>query len=126
MRKQYYFRPSGNGCFDAWDVDRLVELSKDLRVTQRALSSIPELDTVHWIGADGQPTTVRQFVGHMRLVNEVDPSYPVILGSEGQLMDGMHRVARALLEGRTTVHAVQFESPLEPDYHDVRPEELPH
>ena len=65
-------------------------------------------------------------VRHMELVNEADLSYPVILGTEGQVMDGMHRVARCLLEGRDVVSAVQFVEQPEPDHHNVRPEDLPY
>jgi hypothetical protein len=39
-------------------------------------------------------------------------------------MDGMHRVAKALLEGRSTVRAVQFAEQPDPDHRNVRPEEL--
>jgi hypothetical protein len=67
---------------------------------------------------------VREFVEHMRLVLDVDPAYPVILGSDGRLMDGMHRVARVLLEGRTTVPAVRFEVDPEPDFRDTHPDDL--
>lgn len=35
-------------------------------------------------------------------------SFPVILGPDGRVMDGMHRIARAMLEGRTEVSAVRF------------------
>jgi hypothetical protein len=125
MRKQYYFRPSDEG-FDAWDGDHLIELAASLPVTEVPLTSIRELDTVHWFGADGAPYTVRVLVRHMELVNRADISYPVILGSEGQVMDGMHRVARCLLEGRTTVPAVQFVVQPEPDHKNVKPEDLPY
>jgi hypothetical protein len=127
MRKQYYFVPSKNGDgFDAWDVDRLVELSSGLPVKQVLVDSIGELDTVHWFSADGTPFTVRVVVRHMQLVNEVDPSYPIILGSGGQVMDGMHRVARALLEGRSTIAAVQFEDHPAPNFRNVHPNDLPY
>ena len=125
MRKQYYFRPSDHG-FDAWDVDHLIELLADLPVTEVPLTSIRELDTVHWFGADGAPYTVRVLVRHMELVNQADLAYPVILGTEGQVMDGMHRVARCLLEGRATVPAVQFVAQPEPDHRNVDPEDLPY
>ncbi|MGO9557692.1 MAG: hypothetical protein ACLPYW_01230 [Acidimicrobiales bacterium] len=125
MRKQYYFRPSDDG-FDAWDVDHLIELSADLPVNEVPLTSIRELDTVHWFDADGAPWTVRVIVRHMELVNEVDLSYPVILGTEGQVMDGMHRVARCLLEGRAVVSAVQFVEQPAPDHKNVRPQDLPY
>jgi hypothetical protein len=123
VRKQYYFKPTDCG-YDAWDVARLIELSADLPVKQVPLTSIRELDTVHWFGADGSPTTVRILVRHMQLLNEVDLSHPIIIGAEGQIMDGMHRVARSLLEGRITVAAVQFDEQPEPDYRDVQPGDL--
>lgn len=52
--------------------------------------------------------------------------YPIILGFDGRVMDGMHRVARALLEGRTTIKAVQFEDHPEPDYRNCHPDDLPY
>jgi hypothetical protein len=124
VRKQYFFRPSENG-FDAWDVAHLIELSAHLPVKELPLSSVRELDTVYWFGADGSPATVRILVRHMELVNDVDLSFPVILGSDGEVMDGMHRVARCLLDGRETVSVVQFLEQPEPDYTNIRPEDLP-
>ena len=41
-------------------------------------------------------------------------------------MDGMHRVVRALLEGRATISAVQFEVHPDPDLRNCRPDELPY
>jgi hypothetical protein len=123
VRKQYYFRPSDDG-FDAWDVTHLIELSANLPVKEAPLTSIRELDSVYWFGADGSPSTVRILVRHMQLVLDVDLSYPVILGSDGSVMDGMHRVARCLLEGRLTVPAVQFLEQPEPDHTNVRPQDL--
>jgi hypothetical protein len=125
MRKQYYFVPSETGDgFDAWDVDELVTLSSDFPVNQVEVASIKELDTAHWFSADGSPFTVRVLVRHMQLVNEVDPSYPIILGSDGQVMDGMHRVARAVLEGRSTIAAVQFVNHPAPHFRNVHPNDL--
>jgi hypothetical protein len=65
-------------------------------------------------------------VDHVRLIEEVDLSHPIILGFDGRVMDGMHRVAKALLRGRTKIRAVQFETALEPDYRNCRPEDLPY
>ena len=36
----------------------------------------------------------------------------------------MHRIARALLEGRPAIAARRFPRPLPPDHRDVRPDEL--
>ncbi len=124
MRKQYHFWP-GNRGLDAWDVDRLIELSAALRVEEVALEDIPEIDSVYWFDESEVPT-VRKVVEHFRLVREVDPSYPIILGPDNRVMDGMHRVARALLEGRNTIKAVRFGEAPEPDYRGCLPDELPY
>jgi hypothetical protein len=125
MRKQYHFWPSEHG-FDAWDVDRLIEQSKSLPVREVDLASIDEIDSVYWFDDQSQRPTVRNVVDHVRLIEGVDLSHPIILGFDGRLMDGMHRVAKALLQGRATISAVQFETDLEPDYRNCRPEDLPY
>jgi hypothetical protein len=47
VRKHYHFRPEEHG-LDAWDVDRLLELSKALPVREVNLASIEEIDSLHW------------------------------------------------------------------------------
>ncbi|HEX3840026.1 MAG TPA: hypothetical protein VHU85_04460 [Acidimicrobiales bacterium] len=124
MRKQYHFWPGEQG-LDAWDVDRLVRESAGLPVEQVPLGSINEVDSTYWFTGDVAPT-VRAVVEHTRLIEEVDASYPIILSFDGRVMDGMHRVARALLEDRPTIAAVRFQSQLEPDFRNCRPEDLPY
>jgi hypothetical protein len=123
VRKQYHLRPSGPA-FDAWDVHRLIRLSAGLPVRCVPLDRIPELDTAYWALPGAPHPTVRELVVHLRLVLAADPAHPVILGSDGRLMDGMHRIALALLEGRTEVAAVRFDVDPEPDHRDVHPEDL--
>jgi hypothetical protein len=125
MRKQYYFLPHGD-VYDAWDVDNLIEQSRHLPIKEVPLDDIAEIDSVFWFGADGSPATVRILVRHMSLVDAADLSFPVILGADGQVMDGMHRIAKCLLQGRSTVQAVRFEVQPLPDYVDITPEELPY
>jgi hypothetical protein len=125
MRKQYYFRPSPNGFF-AWDVDRLIKLTEDFKPQPVSLDSIKELDEVYWFGDEGDRPTCREIIQHVRLINEADPDYPIILSADGRVMDGMHRVAKAVLGERDTIQAVQFENDPEPDYLDVYPDDLPY
>jgi hypothetical protein len=125
VRKQYHFWPSDEG-FDAWDVDRLIALSRDLPVERVAVDSIREVDTEYWFDGSAEIPTVRRVVEHARLISEVDTSFPIILGYDGRVMDGMHRIARALLDGRTEIEAVRFPSPVEPDYRNCSPHELPY
>lgn len=123
MRKQYYFRPSPAGLL-AWDVDRLVELSRNLTVREVPLTEIQEIDAALF-GADEAPTW-RSFAAHCRLVQEADLRYPIIRAANGAVMDGMHRVSKALVEGRGTIEAVQFDTDPDPDHVGRRPEDLPY
>jgi hypothetical protein len=125
VRKHYYFRPNGDQ-FDAWDVERLVELASNLPVLNIPLSSIDEIDSVYWIGADGSSPTVRILVHHMELVNSADLSFPVIIGADGRVMDGMHRIAKSLLLGNATVRAVRFDEQPSPDHVGITPQDLPY
>lgn len=79
------------------------------------LTSIWEVDAVCWLGDHTVPT-----VGTFSIMcgSSKYPSHPVILGTNGRVMDGMHRVARVLLEGRAMIEAVQIEGVPEPDFRD--------
>jgi hypothetical protein len=123
LRKQYFFRREA-GELLAWDVDRLIQLSRDLSRTRVPLSAIRELDDV-WFGEDEQPTW-RALVEHIRLIHDADLAYPIILSATGEVMDGMHRAAKALLLGHHDIEAVQFDADPPPDHVGRGPDELPY
>jgi hypothetical protein len=125
VRRQYHFRPGTRG-LDAWDVHRLIRLSAGLPVISVPVDQIADLDTAYWALPGADRPTVRELVAHLRLVLDADPSYPVILGSDGRVMDGMHRIARAVLEGCPEIAAVRFAEDPEPDHRDVHPDDLPY
>lgn len=125
MRKQYHFRPSPNG-FYAWDVDGLVELSRDIEPQKIKLESIAELDEEFWFASEDSLPTCRTIIDHAKLMRAADLKHPIILSSDGRLMDGMHRVSKALMEGLNTISAVRFSEDPKPDYVDVQPHDLPY
>lgn len=124
MRAQYHFRQSPRGLC-TWDVHRLVELSRDLTRKRVPLSAIRELDEPYWTSGENQRLTCRQIVDHASLMLDSDLSFPVILSSDGRIMDGMHRVCKALLQGLSDIEAVRFVDDPEPDYIGVNPDDLP-
>ena len=97
VRAQYHFRMSPEG-FCAWDVRRLIELTRSFPALRVALTEIRELDGPYWAGEWDKPMTCRAVVDHARQMQEVDLAHPVILSSDGRVMDGMHRICKALLE----------------------------
>lgn len=125
MRTQYHFRRSPQGLC-AWNVHRLVEQSSALVREQVPLSAIRELDESYWSNEGTRPLTCRDIVDHARLMLDCDLAFPVILSSNGRVMDGMHRVCKALLESRTEIEAVRFVEDPAPDYIGVDPDDLPY
>jgi hypothetical protein len=125
MRTQYHFRQSERGLL-AWDVHRLIRLSQNLPVLQFPIAEVKELDTNHWYAQGQAVPTCRSVVEHCALIQAAELSFPIILDASGRVMDGMHRVCRALLEGASHVPAVQFENDPEPDYVGREPGSLPY
>jgi hypothetical protein len=58
MTKQYHLWPADTG-FGAWDVDRLISLSRGLPVHAVAVDSVREVDTVYWFDSSTTAPTVR-------------------------------------------------------------------
>lgn len=96
-----------------WYTKRLWRLAEYLQPYEISLDEIPELDENCWFG-DRAPT-LRRVAEHAARIHDADLSKPIILNSDGSLMDGGHRVCKALLEGRQTIKAVRFEAMPEPD-----------
>jgi hypothetical protein len=123
VRKQYFFRPAAAG-YDAWDVDTLIALTAALPRKRVPLAAICELDEA-WFG-EGEAATWRALIDHVKLMDDADLSFPVILAADGRVMDGMHRVAKALRLGHDHIDAVQFGVDPPPAHINVRPDDLPY
>ena len=123
MRKQYFFRSSDRGLL-AWDVDRLILLTASFDRRRVPLTHIRELDD-DWCG-EGERPTWRAMVAHLQLIDDADLAFPIILASDGAVMDGMHRVAKAVRHGHDDIVAVQFERDPEPDHVGRSPDDLPY
>lgn len=97
-----------------WHTERLWDLARGLPIRMVAIADIPELDQDCWFGTAHVPTC-RAVAEHAQRIWEADLDYPIILSANGGLMDGGHRLAKALLQGRTEIRAVQFATDPEPD-----------
>lgn len=125
MRKQYHFRLIDNELW-AWDIDRLILLTKDIEVENIPMNTIAELDEAYWYSNKNEIPTCRSIADHMRLVQSADLSYPIIVCPEGKVMDGMHRVLKALLDGHHFIRAYRLAAMPAPDYVGVEPDDLPY
>jgi hypothetical protein len=86
----------------SWSVPRLFELARELPVMDIPLD---HLDLWH----SYKDLTLREMVMHMKAVNDADLGRPIILDEDGQIMDGRHRLMKAMLTGAATIKAVRFD-----------------
>ena|SRR5436190_2675509 len=124
MRKQYHLRDSEKGLL-AWDVDRLVALTGDLSPVTVPLRNIKEIDEPFWFG-EGEVATCRRVSEHAQLIGDCSLEHPIILDPEGRVMDGMHRVCKALISGCSDIQAYQLAQLPEPDFIGVPADKLPY
>ena len=123
VRQQYHIRQVGTDTH-VWDVNRLLRQNTALPVISIALQHIAEIGQAYWF-PDSHPTTA-EIIEHMRLVEAADLAYPILIDAEGKLMDGMHRVAKALLAEYTHIHAQQLPHMPAPDFINVDVDSLPY
>jgi len=95
-----------------WRCERLWELAAELEPFELALDEIAGLDQNCWFD---EPPTLREVAQHAARIESADLDYPIILNADGSLMDGGHRVCRALLLGQDRIRAVRFERMPPPD-----------
>ena len=103
-----------------WYTERLWSLSAQLPVKMVRIDTIKEFDLDCWFGND--VPTCREVARHAKKIFEADLSYPVVLSSDGSLMDGGHRIAKAWMQGLNQIAAVQFTDDPAPDFYRQDPE----
>lgn len=86
----------------SWSVSRLFELAKNLEVMEIPLKHLNCYNTY-------EKLTLRDMVMHMNAVNSADLDKPIILDEDGEIMDGRHRLMKAMLIGAESIKAVRFD-----------------
>jgi len=85
-----------------WSIPRLFELSKDFEVMEIPINHLNVWQIY-------EKLTLREMVMHFNAVNNADLSKPIILDEDGELMDGRHRIMKAMLLNEKTIKAVRFD-----------------
>lgn len=105
MKIQEWAAPKDQMCSigrHKWSVPRLLELARSLPVMEVPLDHMTLYYTY-------EKLTAREMVMHMRAVNAADLDCPIILDEDGEIMDGRHRLMKAMLIGAPTIKAVRFD-----------------
>jgi hypothetical protein len=92
-----------------WRMEQLWGMAASLPVKKVLVKDLPGFDEVRWFGGPlNILPTCRTIAEHARDIYEADLAYPVILSPEGEVLDGMHRICKAYLQGIEEVAAVQL------------------
>jgi hypothetical protein len=90
-----------------YDVQDLIKAAEDLEEFDLPLAGVSMNHPIC-------QSTLTSFLYHWKRVEKADLQYPVIIDSTGYICDGWHRVAKAILEGKTTIRAKRLEVMPEP------------
>ncbi|WP_224728181.1 hypothetical protein [Francisella sp. SYW-2] len=125
IRPQYHFRKVKNDLL-IWDVKKIIELTKHIKPKIINLTEIKEIESEYWYDSSSERPTCKNIVDHMRLINNADLKYPIILCKEGKIIDGMHRVCKALLLNNNEILAIYLEEDIKPHFINVDVNDLPY
>jgi hypothetical protein len=98
----------------AWHVETVWHAAQGTQVVEVPVAATREIDEDCWFR--GGSATVRAVAQHARQIQEADLSLPIILSADGQVLDGMHRIAKAVLSGYATVSAQRLSRDPDPDW----------
>jgi hypothetical protein len=90
----------------SWDAPTLIQYAKEENYRPFDLP-IAGIDLSAW------PFTIENIwdlVWHVNRCKEADLSYPILLSNKGYIMDGWHRVMKAIVEKQTYIKALRFDS----------------
>lgn len=95
-----------------WKVTSLIAQAKNL-----TLRKMP-IDCLNLVAMEPDLLSMKDWVGHIKSVLNADLNYPIILDEHGRVMDGRHRIAKALLEGKDEICYVRFKETPIPDWYE--------
>jgi hypothetical protein len=85
-----------------YKITDLIEASKGLEVFKIKVS-----DVFTNYGAPCKDT-LTDFIDHCKKVHSADLSYPILLAPDNFILDGKHRLAKAIIKGTIFIKAVRF------------------
>ncbi len=93
-----------------WSVARLIKLAEDFPVYEVPVFTFP---TYHWPWEDEQ--NLDTFISHVNRVQNSDLDVPLLISPSGGIIDGMHRLCKAVLEKKETIKVKYFKELPRPD-----------
>jgi hypothetical protein len=98
-----------------WRVTSLIEKSKELETFEKPVEELRALQLDSNFPGLSRDATYANVAHHVKIALAADLSYPILLGENGRIMDGHHRVLKALITGVPTLPVKQFSIDPDPD-----------
>jgi len=115
ISKRLWSTPLADGSIPFVRMQQLWEMAEDLPSKKVRVTDLNALDEVRWFSElMKKPPTCRAVAEHARDIYEADFRFPIILSPSGVVLDGMHRLCKAFLQGMEEIDAVQL--PVMPAY----------
>src|SRR5262245_57165709 len=115
ISKRLWSTPLPDGSIPFVRMQQLWEMAEGLPRKKVRVSELNALDDVRWFSERmNRLPTCRAVAEHARDIYEADFHFPIILSPSGVVLDGMHRLCKAFLEGVEEIDAVQL--PTMPPY----------
>ena len=110
------FGDSGYSASDGsyWSAKYLYQKVKELGISCESVC-LRHLDLSGLPWQDGTIPNLDLYLYHAVRVNDANPNIPIIMRTDGQIIDGWHRVVRAIIDGRENIMAYRFETYIEPE-----------
>jgi hypothetical protein len=96
-------------------MQQLWDMAAGLPSRKVRVSELNALNEIRWFSERmNKLPTCRAVAEHARDIYEADFRFPIILSPSGIVLDGMHRLCKAFLQGMEEIDAVQL--PMMPPY----------
>ena len=109
ISKRLWSTPLADGSIPFVRMRQLWDMAAGLPIKKVRVQELNALDEVRWFSERmNKLPTCRAVAEHARDIYQADFQYPIILSPTGVVLDGMHRLCKAFLEGREEIDAVQL------------------
>ena len=93
-----------------WKVEDLWEVAEGLPIEYIPLQLLTDqLEGTYWTQGEEEDVTPQWVLGHTRRILKADLNYPILVNSENTIVDGIHRLCRAVLDGRDDIAVQRIE-----------------
>src|SRR6478609_10239693 len=111
ISRRLWATPLADGSIPFVRMQQLWDMAAGLPCKKVRVSELNALDEIRWFSERMQKLpTCRAVAEHARDIYEVDFRCPIILSPSGVVLDGMHRLCKAFLQGLKEINAVQLQA----------------